>query len=423
MAQLVTDLDLPRYRMSLDNPSHVEFYDEIAAVRGNGWLQRWLCGYIVFNHDDVTNLLRERRLTQAAGKVPALIAGIENPKSSLPADDILLAEGEKHTRLRRLVAGAFSPKSVDHMRPGIRAHAEGLIDEAMNRAGRDASCRLVFDFLEMTNELPVAVIGQMLGTGRADFPMYVKWADSHFQVLKSSTIGDEERDARLARDAAAFDEYCIRLIEQRRSNPGDDLLSQLISVEEAGDRLSTSELVSLVRSFIAAGIDTTRNQIGSMMSLIIENPDTWTRLRTDRTLIPGVVEESLRMLNPIRMAMRLVDESFEYRGVEFPVGTLIALNLSGASRDTAEFAEPDRFDPVRENARNHFAFSFGVHHCLGAALARAELEELLSAVVDRWGSVELSAPITWKHAKLPVWGPESIHISVMPQRSDADARI
>ena len=408
MAVPVGDLDLPRYRMSLDNPTPGEYHDEVAASRDNGWIQRWLCGYVVFGHDDVTALLRERRLHQAAGKVPGLLAGIADPVSSLPADDILLAEGEKHLRLRRLVAEAFSPKSIDTLRPAIRTHVERLVDEAT------VSNNGVIEFQSMIDELPVAVIGDMLGTGRDDFPLYSKWAESHFQVLKSSAVGDTERDARLARDAAEFDRYCVGLIEARRNNLSSDLLSKLIVAEEAGDRLSTGELVSLIRSFIAAGIDTTRNQLGSMMALVLDTPGTWQRLRNNPSLVVGAVEESLRLLNPIRMAMRLVHEPFEYRDVHFPAGTLVGIGLSGASHDDAHFTDPGSFEPSRANARDHMAFSFGVHHCLGAALARAELQETLSVLLRTWESVELAAPVEWKHAKLPVWGPSALRVSVRP---------
>ena len=412
MATLVGDLDLPRYRMSLDDPSHEEYYAEVAGARAHGWLQRWLCGYVVFGHEDVTALLRERRLHQAAGKVPALLAGIENPVSSLPADDILLAEGDKHLRLRRLVAEAFSPKSVDGLRPAIREHVGRLVDTALSDAERGVNGRPIVEFQSMIDELPVAVIGDMLGTGREDFPMYSKWAESHFQVLKSSAVGDTERDARLARDAEEFDRYCVALIETRRRNLADDLLSRLISAEEAGDRLTTGELVSLIRSFIAAGIDTTRNQLGAMIALILDTPRAWDKLRADKSLVPGAVEEALRLLNPIRMAMRLVHETFEYRGVVFPAGTLVGIGLSGASRDDEHFANPDEFRPERTNARDHMAFSFGVHHCLGAALARAELQETLTVLLAKWRSIELAAPVEWKHAKLPVWGPAALRLAV-----------
>ena len=406
------ETDIPRYRMSLDDPTHQQFHSELEESRTQGWLHRWLCGYLVFGHDDVTTLLRDRRLHQGAGKVPALMAGVVDPVSSLPADDILLAEGEKHTRLRRLVAETFSPKSIESMRPGIRRHADTLVDRAMASAPRDRQGNATVDFVAMVSELPIAVIGQMLGTGPEDFPLHDKWAESHFQVLKSSAVDDTERDARLARASAEFDAYCTTVIEARRRSPGDDLLSRLITVEEAGDRLSNSELVSLVRSIIAAGIDTTRNQIGSMMALIVDDPTAWAKLRSNPDLVPGAVEESLRLLNPIRTAMRIVNETFDYRGFTFEKGTLVAMSLSGASRDPHTFTGAGTFDPSRANARDHLAFSFGVHHCLGAALARVELQEMLRAILAQWSAIELIEPITWKHAKLPIWGPSRILLAV-----------
>jgi cytochrome P450 len=137
-------------------------------------------------------------------------------------------------------------------------------------------------------------------------------------------------------------------------------------------------------------------------------------LRSNDQLVPGAVEESLRLLNPIRTAMRIVNEDFEYRGTTFTKGTLVALSLSGASRDGETFVDPASFMPTRQNGRDHLAFSFGVHHCLGAALARVELQELLRSILEKWADVELVEPITWKHAKLPVWGPLSIRIAVSP---------
>jgi cytochrome P450 len=404
--------DLPRYRMSLDDPTHQQFHSELEDTRAKGWLHRWLCGYLVVNHDDVTTLLRDRRLHQGAGKVPAMMAGVIDPVSSLPADDILLAEGEKHTRLRRLVAETFSPRSIESMRPGIRLHADTLVERALASSARDADGRILIDFVAMVSELPIAVIGQLLGTGPEDFPLHDKWAESHFQVLKSSAVDDTERDARLAHAAAEFDAYCTGIIEERRHYPGDDLLSRLIAIEEAGDRLSTSELVSLVRSIIAAGIDTTRNQIGSMMALIVDDASVWPTLQSDPGLVPGAVEESLRLLNPIRTAMRIVNETFDYRGFTFEKGTLVAMSLSGASRDPHSFADAPAFDASRANARDHLAFSFGVHHCLGAALARVELQEMLRAILAQWSTIELIEPITWKHAKLPIWGPSRVMLRV-----------
>ena len=209
-----------------------------------------------------------------------------------------------------------------------------------------------------------------------------------------------------------FRDYCLNLIEERRVNLGDDLLSALIQVEEEGDRLSTDELVSLVQGMIAAGTDTTRNQLGIMISLLAERPETWGQLRNTPELIANTVEESLRYVNPIRTVIRQVAEEFEYRDVIFSPGQLITFSLSSANRDASEFNEADEFDVNRSDARNHLTFSSGIHHCLGAALARAELQEALEAFIETWESVTPDAAPTWKHGRLAIWGPLAVPIRV-----------
>lgn len=402
--------DLPRYRMALDDPDPSEFHSEIRQTADGSWITRWLTGYLVVSHDDVVALLRDRHLEQAAGKVPALIRGEVDPISTLPSDDLLIAEGEKHTRLRRLVGPAFSTRSIDTLRPGMRAY----LDRALAEAGNGAGVPSQLDIVELMAAYPVATICQLLGVGEEMWDDFSRWAESHFMVLKSSEEGDLDRDQRIEADARELEEFCIELIESRRAELSDDLLSRLIIENQDGDRLSTDELVSLIRSMIAAGIDTTRNQIGSLMALLLEERETWGRLRDDRSLIPAAVEESLRLLNPIRVAMRTVREPFTHRGVRFQPGTLIALHLAAAGRDGEVFQEPDLLDPHRANARSHVAFSNGVHHCLGAALARAELQEMLAAMLDAWTDVESAGPVVWKHARLPVWGADSVPVLVAP---------
>lgn len=402
--------DLPTYRMSLDDPGPEAFLDEIARTAGGSWIVRWLTGYLVVSHEDVVALLRDRRLDQAAGKVPALIRGETDPVSTLPADDLLIAEGDKHTRLRRLVGPAFSTKSIDTLRPGMRAYLEPLIGSASAAVAEGGQAHV--DIVELMSAYPVATICQLLGVGEEMWEDFSRWAESHFLILKSSEEGDDERDRRIANDAAELESFCIELIEERRAALRGDLLSALILENQDGDRLSTDELVSLIRSMIAAGIDTTRNQIGSLMALLVDDPSIWERLRVDRGLVSTVVEESLRLLNPIRIAMRTVGEPLEHRGLRFETGDLLALHLSAAGRDPDVFDSPDRLDPARVNARSHVAFSNGVHHCLGAALARAELQEMLSVMLDHWSGIAADGPVVWKHARLPVWGAERLPIAV-----------
>jgi cytochrome P450 len=167
-------------------------------------------------------------------------------------------------------------------------------------------------------------------------------------------------------------------------------------------------MVSLIQGIIAAGTDTTRNQLSTSLALLSRRPELWYALEGDDDLVMGVVEESLRYLNPIRFVIRQVHEPLEYRDVSFSPGTLIAFSLAGANRDEAHFPGADVFDPHREGAREHLAFSSGIHYCLGAALARAELYEALCALRARWARIEPAGEVVWKGAALAVWGAESL---------------
>lgn len=405
MAIRVEELQLPETRELSENPSRAEFLEESARQRSLGWLAKTNFGYQVVTHEDSVALLRDRRLHQASQLVGRLIAGSGTALDQLEeSNGILSAEGDTHTRLRRLVASAFSPKSIDRLRPFMRQYIDDVV-ASVNYSEEQAT----IEFQRALREYPIAVICELVGVGAQDWNLFSHWAELLFIRWSPLIIGREQEFV----DAMGnFREYCERLVEDRRQNLGEDMLSLLIQVEEEGDRLTTDELVSLVQGMIAAGTDTTRNQLGNLMTLLAERPEEWRQLRSQRELVPSAVEESLRFLNPIRTVIRQVVEPLEYRGVEFSPGQLVTFSLASANRDSAAFDEPDAFEIGREAARSHLSFSSGIHHCLGAALARAELQEALNAFLDAWSSVELTRPVQWKHGRLAIWGPQEFTLRV-----------
>lgn len=368
----------------------------LAQLGETNWLAKWSLGYLVTRYDDVVALLRERRLHQASQLVAGLSGGDEATLSLLRRESILSAEGETHTRLRRLVAAPFSPRAIDELRPFMRSYLNELLD------ARSANQDL--DVVTTFSRYPIAVICQHLGVEQADWDLFSEWAETTFLLFSSAIKGNEQR---VLEQSKAFTRYCRALIDERRRRPGSDLLSQLIEAEASGDRLSSDELVSLVRGIIAAGTDTTRNQLATMLALVARRPERWGSLDVDTT-----VEESLRYLNPIRFVIRRVDTAFTYRDVDFPEGTLIAFNLAGVNRDDALFGDAEVFDPTRDAARQHLTFSSGIHHCLGASLARAELQEALRAMQRHWKSIELREPVEWKSQQLAVWGASRVALRV-----------
>ena len=405
MATRVEDLALAEAKNLSDNPSREEYLEEVARQRSQNWIGKTAFGYAVVSHEDSVSLLRERRLHQASQLVGKLIAGTGTALDQLEdSNGILSAEGEDHNRLRRLVARPFSAKAIDELRPFMRSYIEGVLSKV-----HESDNETTFEFQAAFNEYPIAVICHQVGVAEKDWDLFSYWADLLFIRWSPLIIGREQEFVDAMGD---FQKYCFNLVEERRKNLGNDLLSALIQVEEEGDRLSTDELVSLVQGMIAAGTDTTRNQLGIMTTLLAERPDTWEQLRNDPSQIPNTVEESLRYVNPIRTVIRQVAEEFEYKDIIFSKGQLITFSLSSANRDGNEFNQADEFDISRSDARNHMTFSSGIHHCLGAALARAELQEALQVFVETWSEISMETAPTWKHGRLAIWGPLKVPLKV-----------
>jgi cytochrome P450 len=196
------------------------------------------------------------------------------------------------------------------------------------------------------------------------------------------------------------------MIEDRRDKPADDLLSDLIAAEEAGDRLSTDELVGLADAVLMAGTDTTRNQLACSVALLAEHPDQWRLLAERPELAPKAVEETMRYLGAIRGTARFASEDIEYRDILFPKGTLVATSLVGANFDDHAWTNPDTFDITREGGTApQMTFGSGVHFCLGASLARAELQEALPLLARRMPDLEIDGAVEWKPPTVGIWGP------------------
>ncbi|HUY17139.1 MAG TPA: cytochrome P450 [Acidimicrobiales bacterium] len=404
MATPVDELDLVLLATSTSpDPEH-----DVAALARQGdvgWLAKFTFGYVVLGYSDVLALLRERSLHQASGLVAQLFTGEGTALDQLSRESLLSAEGATHTRLRRLVASPFSPKSIDRLRPFMRHYVNDL---ALGLAN-DEPTSFVLDAPVVLARYPIAVICHHLAVEQADWDLFSRWAETTFLLFSSEAQGNEDR---IFNEMKEFSHYCTALIDERRRRLGDDLISHLIEAEQEGDRLSTPEMVSLIQGIIAAGTDTTRNQLSTTLALLSTRPELWDEMKGDDELVAGVVEESLRYLNPIRFVIRQVHEPFEYRDVAFAKGTLLAFSLAGANRDAHHFLQADTFDPRRLDARDHLTFSSGIHHCLGAALARAELHEALVALRDRWSTIEPAGEVVWKDSRLAVWGAQSVPLRV-----------
>jgi cytochrome P450 len=402
MVTSVQDLELPE--VDLFGLERADALAVLEAARTQHWLARNAFGYSVIAYDDVVAVLRERRFHSALAFLPQM-QGVEGDVLERRQPSILSMEGPEHTRLRRLVAPAFTPRSADRLRPFMR----GVVTELLDQVTSTGRCELV---AEVCDPYPIPIICELLGAPKEDWKLFSSWATDIFRIFNN----DLEADASRIRAASAeLDAYTRALIEQRRTQPADDLLSALIAAEAAGDRLSTDELVMMTEAVLMAGTDTTRNQLACAVAMFTGHPDQWALLAERPELAPQAVEESMRVLGAVRGTARIASEDIVYRDVLFPAGTLVAASLAAANVDPAVWSDPHTFDITREvSTRAQMTFGSGTHYCLGASLARAELQEALPLLARRMRDLALDGPIEWKPANVGIWGPARLPLRFTP---------
>lgn len=297
----------------------------------------------------------------------------------------------EHTRIRRLVSRAFTVKSMEALRPMVRQVADQLVNEAVAAGSID-----VLAGHGIAHRLPSTVMATMLGVPEADIDFFI---DATSEIgLAFGAATDPEIRGRVERALDQLDDYVRKLVTQAREkgDGGEDLLSQLLVVEEDGDQLSTDEIVALVENLLFAGHDTTRGAIAVALALLALHPDQLADLRADGSLVANAVDEVLRYEAITFSTSRATTKDCIIGNVEVPAGSPILFCLPAASRDPRRYDDPERFDIHRVDPHPP-TFGAGVHYCLGAALARVELQEMLHAVLD------LTADFTLEHS--PQWVP------------------
>jgi cytochrome P450 PksS len=362
--------------------------------------------WLVTRYDDVALALRDERFTKDLAKV--LVPGGVAPLPRMPAlfkplsHHMLNADPPDHTRLRALVQRAFTPALVDGMRGRIQAIADTLFDNLAGRTRLD----LIRNF---ALPLPTTVIAEMLGVPAGDRHRFHRWSKT---LLQSSSARWGMWKSFPA--VWAFLRYIRRLVEVRRADPRDDLVSALIKAEEAGDRLTADELVAMVFLLLVAGHETTVNLIGNGTLALLEHPEQMDRLRAEPGLIRPAVEELLRFASPVEMATRrFAKEDVTVAGVTIPRGELMLAVIASANRDRRQFADPDKLDLARE-PNKHLAFGLGPHYCLGAPLARLEGQIAIQTLLRRARGLRLDVPpnrVRWRGG-LVVRGLESLPMAV-----------
>ena len=400
MAISINELDIPQ--VDFDFVGSQAERDQLASIAQDSWIAKGLFAYPIFNYEDCLAILRDRRWHSAAA-LAAIAFGVDDPRlSENRQPSILSSEGEVHTRLRRLVAPSFSPRAADHLRPFMREVMNSLIDPIVAQG----HCDLAVDICE---HYPIPIICELLGAPKSDWQFFSRVAEDVLRIFDANNAN--EIDLILAAQAD-LDAYVRQLISERRNSPADDLITSLIAAEEAGDKLSENELVSMVEAVIIGGTDTTRNQLGCSVALFAEHPEQWKLLAERPELAGKAVEETMRYFGAVRSTGRFASEDIEYKGVLFPKGTLVVPSLVLANRDSAVFNEPNTFDITREPAgQPQMTFGAGIHYCLGAALARAEQQEALPLLAQRLPNLRINGDVIWKPSTVAIFGPERLPIA------------
>ena len=363
------------------------FADEL---RCRGPVIRCRAVLITFDHAVANELLRsdDFRVSPIGASLPRPLRWVVDKTDTgllhpLRPPSLLSVEPPEHTRYRKLVSSIFTPRAVATLRERVEQTAATLLDDVGAERG-------VVDVVERyCSQLPVAVIGDILGVPEQDRPRILQFGEL---AAPSLDIGLSWRQyMRVHRGIEGFNTWLADHLQHLRRNPGDDLMSQLIQAsEEDGARLNNDELQATAGLVLAAGFETTVNLLGNGIRMLLDSPEHVATLSARPELWPNAVEEILRLDSPVQMSARVARKDTEVAGTVVRRGELIIIHLAGANRDPKVFDDPHRFDIERDNAGKHLSFSGGRHFCLGAALARAEGEVGLRTFFERYPDARLA---------------------------------
>jgi cytochrome P450 len=409
---LVGELELQSFDYTDPGMCGARFHAAMRELRAGGWLASGPFGYVVSDREGAEFFLRTRAASFPGMKIAEIFEVREGPLWEQMRRNILHVNGADHTRLRSLVNPALSPRAVERYRPVMRGFLEGLLERALATGASSSSSSssatsasptslspgaLTCEFVEaFAKPYPSQVIASVMGAPLEDAPKLHHWSNWIQKQFDAASMASER--AEIERAVQEFYAYAEGLVAARRDDPGDDLISTLIAAADPAhqpEKLSDVECINLVFNVLAGGVDTSQSQLAHTVRLLAERPDQWAALRADPSLASAAVEEALRYEPITPFTARIVDEEITFRDVTFPVGTIVMVCAFTGNRDLdgavgASAGASETFDITAERGRARaLTFGAGVHYCLGANLARAELEEALAFLAQRFAVLEL----------------------------------
>jgi cytochrome P450 len=393
---------------SLDDAPYLDFTDPafvadpapaIEAIRRRSCLARTPIGVLVVEHAKVLELLGDPRLHSSLLDFVRLQGLSEGPIHDAVASSLLAVDGPDHTRVRKLVSRAFTQRSVERLRPSMRELADALAAPFLPK-GR---CEFMTDFAD---HYPIQLICELLGVPRKDYALFGRWGNAITWVLSLELVAHL---AEVSEGLLGLASYIEAFIEERRARPLDDLVSALILTEDGGDRLSGAELRSLIASLLFAGYDTTRNQLGIALFLFGAFPDQWRLLGERPELAAKAVDEVLRYMGTVTVAPRIAWEPLAIGEYDVPAGTMVSLGTGAANHDPAVHVRPETFD-ITLDREAPLTFGGGPHYCLGANLARAEMQEALALLARRMPDLRVDGEVGWR-PRSGIFGPTTLPLA------------
>ncbi len=347
-------------------------------------------------------------LVMGGAEVPAAVKEVAK-QGYPPVDTMLTADPPEQKRFRSLVNKAFSVRRVEAMQPRVEAIANELVDRIVAKGRAEM-------LTEFGQPLPLTVIAEQLGAPREDLKRFRRWTDGF--VAQLSGVADLAGQVEAAKLIVEFQKYFAERLEERRQSPHDDILSDIVHARVEGERpLDVPEMLSILQQLLVAGNETTASAIVEGLWLLLQNPDQLALVRREPERIPNLVEEVLRLATPTANMWRVCKKETELEGVAIPAGSLCMLRFAAADRDPEKFPDPDRFDVTRANAGEHLAFGLGIHHCIGAALARKEMNVAFRVLLSRLGEFALAkdAPPPRHKPNVLLWGLSGLDLEFRPR--------
>ncbi len=372
--------------------------DVLAALAVEEPVVRGPYGAVVLRHADVEAALRDPRLRVVGLDLLHLQGVTDGPTHDWFRQIMFSHDGPAHLRLRRLVSRAFTPRAIARHEPYMRELVTSLAPESGT-----------FDLVDvLATPYPIRVMAHMIGVPVGEVAAIEAWTEVLGYTF-GVQLGEHIDEVDVA--VVELDAYLHDLLA--RVEPGTDELLSTLLADDGDDRLSRDEVVTMVGNLLLAGYDTTRHMLGNLIyALVVDGR--WGPQLADPAEARAVVEEAGRLLPAAPGVTRLVTEDMELAGVALPQGSAVSLISTVANRDPAVYADPDRFDPHRDGEPAHFLFGAGPHFCLGASLARREMQVAIEALAERWSSIELAGPVTWSPPNLGIVGPTSLPVTVLP---------